>query len=129
MALKTLIANIKGPKGDPGQGLPDGGTTGQILAKKTEVDKDVEWIDAPTGVTKGSKTYDNYYSGYNSLVKYVSGQVCLALYNGEPIPVTTRYFESDGSGEGYSSESGQYNTLFWCVLGESIKGTVTYILF
>jgi hypothetical protein len=29
--------------------LPTGGTTGQLLAKKTNVSGDVEWVDAPTG--------------------------------------------------------------------------------
>jgi hypothetical protein len=30
-------------------GLPPGGTTGQILAKASDADYDVEWIDAPIG--------------------------------------------------------------------------------
>lgn len=29
--------------------LPSGGTRGQILAKRSETDNDVEWVDAPSG--------------------------------------------------------------------------------
>ena len=48
----------KGDKGDPGNagstgpagpGLPAGGTTGQLAAKKTATDYDVQWIDPPSG--------------------------------------------------------------------------------
>ena len=39
----------KGDKGDPGEnaqnGIPSGGTTGQVLAKKTDSDYDIEWKD------------------------------------------------------------------------------------
>lgn len=45
MAEKVLIANIKGPKGDPGQGLPTGGTMGHVLIKKSDNDLDYDWAD------------------------------------------------------------------------------------
>ena len=35
--------------GDASNGLPSGGTAGQVLSKKTNTDYDVEWIDAPVG--------------------------------------------------------------------------------
>jgi len=31
--------------GDVGGGVPDGGTTGQVLQKKSDADQDVEWGD------------------------------------------------------------------------------------
>ena len=40
------LGNIQGPKGDkgdPGPGLSPGGTTGQILVKKSNTDYDTEW--------------------------------------------------------------------------------------
>ena len=48
----------KGEKGDTGAGVPDGGTTGQILKKKSGTDYDTEWVDPeetslPTGGTTG----------------------------------------------------------------------------
>ena len=48
--------NIKGPQGDPGedgtdgangQGVPIGGTAGQILSKNSTTDYDTSWIDMP----------------------------------------------------------------------------------
>ena len=39
----------KGDTGDAGQGVPTGGTTGQVLVKRSETDYDTEWQDAPTG--------------------------------------------------------------------------------
>lgn len=39
----------KGPKGDPGAGLPPGGTTGQALLKASNADGDTEWGDVGGG--------------------------------------------------------------------------------
>lgn len=36
-----------GSKGDPGPGLAEGGTVGQIIIKKSEEDYDTEWVDNP----------------------------------------------------------------------------------
>ena len=38
-----------GPVGEAGPGLPPGGKTGQIPAKASEADYDVEWADPPAG--------------------------------------------------------------------------------
>lgn len=38
-----------GPVGPAGPGVPEGGTAGQILSKKTASDYDTEWIDPPDG--------------------------------------------------------------------------------
>lgn len=41
-----------GPAGPTGQGVPAGGTTGQVLAKNSGTDYDTEWVDdAGTGTT------------------------------------------------------------------------------
>lgn len=39
-----------GAPGEPGKGIPAGGAVGQIPAKKSEADFDVEWKDPPEGV-------------------------------------------------------------------------------
>lgn len=39
----------KGDQGDPGQGVPAGGTTGQVLAKIDATDYNTEWIDQSSG--------------------------------------------------------------------------------
>jgi hypothetical protein len=38
-----------GPAGEPGLGLPPGGRTGQIPAKRSAADGDIHWIDLPRG--------------------------------------------------------------------------------
>lgn len=46
-----------GTDGKDGLGVPNGGTTGQVLAKKSDADNDTEWIDLPEG-TGGAVTGD-----------------------------------------------------------------------
>lgn len=41
-------------------GLPDGGATGQILAKKSNASQDVQWVDAPKDGTDGVDGVDGY---------------------------------------------------------------------
>lgn len=46
----AVTANVTtGGKGDNGEGVPVGGTTGQVLAKATATDYDTEWVDAASG--------------------------------------------------------------------------------
>lgn len=47
-----------GPQGPAGQGVPAGGTTGQVLAKSSNNDYETEWIDQ-TGGGGGSYTQGN----------------------------------------------------------------------
>lgn len=42
-------AGSTGAKGDTGEGVPQGGTTGQILSKNSGSDYDTKWIDASQG--------------------------------------------------------------------------------
>lgn len=39
----------QGPQGPAGEGVPAGGTAGQVLTKKSDVDYDAEWVEAPEG--------------------------------------------------------------------------------
>lgn len=39
------LADLKGDQGDPGMGVPAGGTTGQVATKKSATDYDIEWAD------------------------------------------------------------------------------------
>ena len=55
--------NIKGPKGEPGpkgdsgEGVPSGGTTGQVLKKKSNNDYDTEWVNESGGGSGGTSDY------------------------------------------------------------------------
>lgn len=60
---EVFISNTTGPTGDPGadgtdgQGVPVGGTAGQVLAKIDGTDYNTEWVDVSggAGVTDGDK--------------------------------------------------------------------------
>ena len=45
----TGATGPQGPQGPTGAGVPQGGTTGQVLAKISNTDYDTEWIDPPKG--------------------------------------------------------------------------------
>ena len=45
-------ANPPKISGDVGGGVPDGGTTGQVLRKKTDADQDTEWGDVSGSSTE-----------------------------------------------------------------------------
>ena len=58
----------KGEQGEPGtggggQGVPAGGTTGQILAKASDSDYDTQWIDAEGGTTTPVSIYSGQATG------------------------------------------------------------------
>lgn len=46
-----------GPKGDVGEGVPSGGTTGQVLKKKSNNDYDTEWVNESGGGSGGTSDY------------------------------------------------------------------------
>ena len=48
----------KGDKGDAGEGVPEGGTTGQVLKKKSNTDFDTEWGEAASPLTFDSNDFD-----------------------------------------------------------------------
>ena len=57
---EVFISNTTGPTGDPGadgQGVPVGGTAGQVLAKVDGTDYNTEWVDSSggAGITDGDK--------------------------------------------------------------------------
>ena len=51
IATITIPCILDGAKGDPGEGVAPGGTTGQFLKKKSGTDYDTEWADVDAGVT------------------------------------------------------------------------------
>lgn len=65
-----------GPKGDPGQGIPAGGTTGQVLKKKSGKDYDTEWADE----TGGSSTTGGVES---FLIKVPENVSTVELFSGK----------------------------------------------
>lgn len=82
--------------------VPDGGTTGQLLAKASDTDFDTEWIDAPSG-GGGAK---DFFSGFNDTGDtFPSNSLCI-MFAGVDASATPNYmdgsFASTASGDGSS---------------------------
>ena len=55
--------NLKGTQGNPGQGVPSGGTTGQVLAKQSGTDYDADWESLVIPSTAAEISFDNIGTG------------------------------------------------------------------
>lgn len=75
-------------KGDAGQGVPSGGTAGQILAKIDATDYNTQWIDAPTG--GGSAEYPDM-TGNAGKVLGTDGTNVRWVDNGDAVVLNMRY--------------------------------------
>jgi hypothetical protein len=51
-----INVGVSGPQGPPGVGVPEGGTTGQVLAKASGADFDTEWVTGGGGGGSGTVT-------------------------------------------------------------------------
>lgn len=77
-------AGAKGDKGDTGaagQGVPAGGTSGQVLAKNSSTSYDTHWIDAPSGEGGGvslGETETTAYRGDRGKAAYDHSQAAHA---------------------------------------------------
>lgn len=45
-SVRVIIDGVATLKGDTGEGVPTGGTTGQVLVKSSDSDFDTEWVTA-----------------------------------------------------------------------------------
>ena len=55
--------NLKGTQGNPGEGVPSGGTTGQVLAKQSGTDYDTEWTTLSIPDEASEISFDNTGTG------------------------------------------------------------------
>ena len=51
--------NLKGTQGSPGEGVPSGGTAGQVLAKQSSTDYDADWQTLVIPSTAAEISFDN----------------------------------------------------------------------
>lgn len=56
----------QGPIGAPGMNIPVGGTSGQVLAKASEVDYATEWITPPAGGSDTNIDGGNAYTVFTN---------------------------------------------------------------
>lgn len=55
-AADVTAGSYEPPSGQPDRGVRAGGTTGQLYAKKSDVNFDGEWVDPPTGTSTSGLT-------------------------------------------------------------------------
>ena len=82
------VVNSPGVPGAPGQGVPTGGTTGQVLAKNSNTNYDTEWVDA-SGGTWGSIT--------GTLSNQTDLQTALDGKFDDPTGTTSQYIDGTGA--------------------------------
>jgi hypothetical protein len=54
--LTLPVAGPPGAAGADGDGVPAGGATNQVLAKRSDADNDTEWVDPPESLPPGGAT-------------------------------------------------------------------------
>jgi hypothetical protein len=82
------VINSPGVPGAPGQGVPVGGTTGQVLAKNSNTNYDTEWVDVSGGVWG---TITGTLSNQTDLQTALDGKF------DDPTGTTSQYLRGDGS--------------------------------
>ena len=93
-----------GLPGKNGEGVPTGGSAGQVLAKIDDDDYNTEWIDAGTSsLTWIDVAGDVEYTGVETTI--ASGEVLTADYRGATI---YRFINSTENANGYPSEDSFY---------------------
>lgn len=58
--------NLKGTQGNPGEGVPSGGTTDQVLVKQSSTDYDADWETLTIPSTASEISFDNTGTGMTS---------------------------------------------------------------
>lgn len=104
----------KGEQGEPGtggggQGVPAGGTTGQVLAKASDSDYDTQWVDVEGGTTTPVSIYSGQATGEQTDIEVLS-QIAPSPRHGD-IGIVTHdiYDEIDSSNAYVYNTSGDAN--------------------
>lgn len=74
--ITSTIVGVPGPQGISGQGVPTGGTTGQLLAKTDAVDYNTEWIGLDTDdISEGGTNLYSQWANITGGISYTGGNV------------------------------------------------------
>ena len=89
-------------KGDPGEGVPPGGTTGQVLAKASGTDYDTQWVDQSGGDPATATPLMDGTAAVGTSTKYARSDHVHPLYNQfvRPNLLDNWYFVGGGSQQG-----------------------------
>lgn len=98
------IQGDKGDKGDAGEGVPVGGTSGQVLAKVDGTDYHTQWVDDNNTLSWIDVAGDIQYNGVETII--ASGEVLQGDYKGGLI---YRFISSAENANGYRVEDSFYS--------------------
>lgn len=95
----------KGEQGEPGtggggQGVPAGGTTGQVLAKASDSDYDTQWVDVEGGTTTPVSIYSGQATGEQTDIEVLS-QIAPSPRHGDIGIVTHDIYDDIDSSNAY----------------------------
>lgn len=126
--------------------VPNGGTTGQVLAKATNTDYDLEWVDQTVGglpfaIASGTDTYTATITGVTAytdgdayLIRFTNGNTTTCTLNINSIGDIALYTNNDGALIGGDIVSGGqmlcvYNSSLNCfqTIGTSPNTLVSYV--
>ena len=97
------IQGIQGEKGDTGEGVPVGGSVGQVLKKIDGTDYNTEWSDDANTVTWIDVAGDIQYNGTETPI--ASGDVLEGVYKTNTI---YRFINGTNNANGYPTEDSFY---------------------
>jgi len=119
MASRKELTNGKYIDDQMGNGVPEGGTTGQVLIKFSNADYDIEWIDS-------NKIVQPSYKVYTALLTQTgnAAPVAVVLENTIGSIVWTR--NSPGSYTGTLNNSFPQNKTFITYTHDGINGNTGY---
>lgn len=120
--VSVLTLGTSGPQGVPGEGVPVGGTTGQILAKASGTDFDDVWIDNYTTDVRKEVKNDSGGTLAKGAVVYVSGA------NGANVLVKPAIATADSTSAttiGILAQSLAANGIGWAIVEGSVTGLDT----
>tara|TARA_R110002012_G_scaffold130813_1_gene283378 strand:- start:31 stop:474 length:444 start_codon:yes stop_codon:yes gene_type:complete len=102
--VEVSSGGLPGAKGSDGEGVPVGGSSGQVLAKIDGDDYNTEWVDDANTVTWIDVAGDVEYTGVETAI--ASGEVLTADYKGGTI---YRFINSTENANGYPLEDSFYS--------------------
>lgn len=141
-----LLKGEKGLNGKDGLGVPAGGTTGQVLAKKSDIDNDTEWVEQTgkggTGIAiggeeptdtdvkiwiqeKNNQNYDTFNYRKSTDNKFSALEL---PPTGDTLPIgSIIYFDGDTVPTNYElvDDSGEYKKIKKVAQSVGVVGAVT----